>query len=257
MIVDMNYSKEFNDLLNNAIWNKNEHFVGYGNPDATILVIGKECAIDINSEWGKKGYEEEYLKNFYLWQKQISKGEIINWIENPKLEWSIFHPRAPFYGQRFVIEKRNKDGEIISGKGGTSSTWYNYQKLINIIREQGKLSSQANITTIDFYEDCFITELNELCRPNDNNMIPSEKQMIKDNIRNRFDLMKATNSFWSHFQTVILACGPYADALRADKQLLFDIFGDANVISMVEGRKIPQLSICISDHLLEEIANQV
>ena len=122
------------------------------------------------------------MKNFYLWQKQISKGEIINWIENPKLDWSIFHPRAPFYGQRFVIEKRNKDGKIISGKGGTSSTWYNYQKLINIIRGQGKLSSQANITTIDFYEDCFITELNELCRPNDKNMRPSEKQMIKNNI---------------------------------------------------------------------------
>lgn len=256
MLVDMNYSKEFNDLLSNANWKKYKPFVGYGNPDATILVIGKECAIDINSEWGKKAYEEEYLKNFDLWQKQISKTEIKNWIENPNLNWSIFHPRAPYYRQRFVIE-RKKDGKIISGKGGTSSTWYNYQKLINIIREQGKLSSKSNTKTIDFYEDCFITELNELCRSNNNDLSASEKQMIKDNIRIRFDLMKATKEFWSHFKTVILACGPYADALRTNKELAYSIFGNANIISDVDGRKIPQLSYAISDDLLKKIADQV
>lgn len=248
----MKYSKEFDDLLNNAIWKNDKHFVGYGNPNATILIIGKECAVNSNSAQ----YREEYTKNFELWKKEIEKSKIKNWIENPILDWSIFHPRAPYNGQKFVIEKR-KEGKIISGKGGTSPTWYNYQKLINYIREQGKLPLPPNMTTIDFYDDCFITELNELCRVDNNGLNASEKQMTKENIQNRFDLMIATKSFWAHFKTIILACGPYADALRANKQLLFNIFGNANVISMAEGRKIPQLSRYISNHLLKEIANQV
>ena len=148
-------------------------------------------------------------------------------------------------------------GEVISGKGGTSSTWYNYQKLINFIREYGKLDSPVNTTHIDFYKDCFITELNELCRLNNHRLSAEERRKIEENIRNRFDLMIATNSFWSHFKTVILACGPYADALRADPRLTRAIFGCAKVISSVNGKKIPQLSFAISNDLLREIAKQV
>ena len=56
---------------------------------------------------------------------------------------------------------------------------------------------------------------------------------------------------------VILACGPYADALRADPELTRAIFGNAKVISSVNDKKIPQLSFAISDELLREIAKQV
>lgn len=247
----MKYSEEFADLLNNTIWKINKHFVGYGNPNSTILIIGKECAINTDSEQ----YKEEYSKNFERWS-QDKDTEIKNWIDHPGLDWSIFHPRAPYYGQRFTIEKR-KNNEIISGKGGTSSTWYNYQKLINIIRKQEKLSTPSNTTTIDFYNDCFITELNESCRVNNKDLNANEKQAIESNIRNRFDLMIATRPFWSHFKTVILACGPYADALRTNKELAYSIFGNANIISDVDGRKIPQLSYAISNDLLQKIADQV
>ena len=240
-------------LLNNPVWKSGKYFVGYGNPDSSILIIGKECAIDISGDEGKKQYEEEYVKNFDVWS---TKTEIKNWIGNCCLDWTIFHPRAPYKGQKFTIERR-RNKEIISGERGTSSTWYNYQKLINNIREQGKMSSSPNTREIDFYNDCFITELNDLPRPNGKNLNKREKQKIKDNIQKRFDLMIATKPFWSHFKTVILACGPYADALRTSKQLSSDIFGDANIISEADGRKIPQLSYAISDHLLKAIADQV
>lgn len=245
----MVYIKEFVDLLNSPAWKAGRHFVGSGNPNSTILIVGKECAINVDTEQ----YKEEYAKNFEKWC-QKSDTEIKNWVDNPVLDWGIFHPRAPYKGQRFVVEKRNAKREIISGKGGTSSTWYNYQKLINLIREQGKLSLQPNTDTIDFYEDCFITELNESCRVNNKG---SKKKPTENSIRNRFDIMRATKPFWSHFKTVILACGPYADALRTDSQLTYDIFGDANIISMAEGRKIPQLSFAISYQLLKSIADQV
>ncbi len=69
--------------------------------------------------------------------------------------------------------------------------------------------------------------------------------------------MITTSSFWSHFKTVILACGPYADALRESPELRRTIFRNAKVISSVNNKKIPQLSFAISDDLLKEIANQV
>lgn len=247
----MEYIEEFIDLLNSPAWKTDKHFVGCGNPNSTILIVGKECAIKSDSEQ----YKEEYAKNFEKWC-QKSDTEIKNWVDNPVLDWGIFHPRAPYKGQRFTIRglRKTKNGEAIIGEGGTSRTWYNYQKLINLIREQGKLSSQPNTDTIDFYEDCFITELNESCRVNNKG---SKKKPTEDSIRDRFDIMRATKPFWSHFKTVILACGPYADALRTDKQLSYDIFGDANIISMAEGRKVPQLSFAISNQLLKSIADQV
>jgi len=168
-----------------------------------------------------------------------------------------FCPFAPYNKpQRFTIERKKGD-KIISGAGGTSVTWYNYQKLINYIRELGKLDNPVNTSTIDFYKDCFITELNEKCRVNNYGLSVKERQETEENIRQRFDLMKETKSFWSHFDTVILACGPYADALRKDQQLTRDIFGDAKVISTINNRNVPQLSIAISNELLREIAKQV
>ena len=248
--------QEFKDLLQNPLWKKGEHYVGLGNPNAEILIVGKECAVDENSD----SYKCEYSQNYNLWKNRdwsIKVEDVKNWIDNPILDWKIFDPLAPYSGQRFTVERRNKDGEVISGKGGTSATWYKYQKLINFIRERGKLDSPVNTTHIDFYKDCFITELNELCRLNNHRLSAEERRKIEENIRNRFDLMIATNSFWSHFKTVILACGPYADALRADPRLTRAIFGCAKVISSVNGKKIPQLSFAISNDLLREIAKQV
>ena len=40
----MNYSKEFRDLI--ACANKENDFIGYGNPNAKILIIGKEESLD-------------------------------------------------------------------------------------------------------------------------------------------------------------------------------------------------------------------
>ena len=161
--------KKIKDLLQNPLWKKGEHYVGLGNPNAEILIVGKECAVDENSD----SYKCEYSQNYNLWKNRdwsIKVEDVKNWIDNPILDWKIFDPLAPYSGQRFTVERRNKDGEVISGKGGTSATWYKYQKLINFIRERGKLDSPVNTTHIDFYKDCFITELNELCRLNNHRL---------------------------------------------------------------------------------------
>ena len=173
--------KEFKDLLQNPLWEKGKHYVGLGNPNAEILIVGKECAVDENSD----SYKCEYSQNYNLWKNRdwsIKVEDVKNWIDNPILDWKIFDPLAPYSGQRFAVERRNKNGEVISGKGGTSATWYKYQKLINFIRECGKLDSPVNTTHIDFYKDCFITELNELCRPNNHRLSAEERRKIEENI---------------------------------------------------------------------------
>ena len=247
---------EFQDVLIKFSQKEVKHYIGLGNPNAKILIIGKECA----HEEGSTSAQQECSNNYNQWMKLVEKGHgFINEEEIPQWDgsWETFCPFAPYNKpQRFTIERKKGD-KIISGAGGTSATWYNYQKLINYIRELGKLDNPVNISTIDFYKDCFITELNKKCRVNNQGLTAIERKKTKENIQKRFDLMKETKSFWSHFDTVILACGPYADALRKDQQLTRDIFGDAKVISTINNRNVPQLSIAISNELLKEIAKQV
>ena len=252
----MKLIKAFQKLLMEFSQKEVKHYIGLGNPNAKILIIGKECA----HEEGSTSAQQECSNNYNQWMKLVEKGHgFINEEEIPQWDgsWETFCPFAPYNKpQRFTIERKKGD-KIISGAGGTSATWYNYQKLINYIRELGKLDNPVNTSTIDFYKDCFITELNEKCRVNNYGLSVKERQETEENIRQRFDLMKETKSFWSHFDTVILACGPYADALRKDQQLTRDIFGDAKVISTINNRNVPQLSIAISNELLREIAKQV
>ena len=252
----MKLIKAFQKLLIEFSQKEVKHYIGLGNPNAKILIIGKECA----HEEGSTSAQQECSNNYNQWMKLVEKGHgFINEEEIPQWDgsWETFCPFAPYNKpQRFTIERKKGD-KIISGAGGTSATWYNYQKLINYIRELGKLDNPVNISTIDFYKDCFITELNEKCRVNNQGLTAIERKKTKENIQKRFDLMKETKSFWSHFETVILACGPYADALRKDQQLTRDIFGDAKVISTINNRNVPQLSIAISNELLKEIAKQV
>lgn len=61
----MEYIKEFKDLLDNPQW-ENE-FVGYGNPNAKILIIGKEAA----AEQGSIDWEKFYAHNHEQWKDTI------------------------------------------------------------------------------------------------------------------------------------------------------------------------------------------
>ena len=65
----MNYSKEFRDLI--ACANKENDFIGYGNPNAKILIIGKEESLDIGKEDDKRIYEIAVKSNCELWKKTI------------------------------------------------------------------------------------------------------------------------------------------------------------------------------------------
>ena len=108
----MDYSKEFRDLI--ACTKDTEDFIGYGNPNAKILIIGKEESFDI-----KKG-ENNIIYN------QASKGNWKGWEEvigNP----SITPDSIP------VWKDSGKFCPLYPWKGDDlpKGTWTNYQKLIN------------------------------------------------------------------------------------------------------------------------------
>ena len=195
-------------------------FIGYGNPDADILIIGKECA-----EEDKERLEKFYNHNFEQWAESFKErgfsyrnrsGE-----EPYDFEHGNFHPIYPFYVQC------NKICRTGMNNGGTSATYYYYQRLIDKIRSKDLVKYKKS-HCVDFFKDCFITELSDICRKNDAGLCKTEHLEIKEHIRARFDWMRNTN-FFNQFKIVILACGPYAKAIQDDAILRKDLFGNASV----------------------------
>ena len=189
-------------------------FIGYGNPDARLLIIGKECAFTE----GSKEWELFFKHNYDQWKVSFGVrgfSYAMGKEEYPyEFENGFFHPLFPFYPQE------NK-------RGRTSSTYYWYQRLVQKIRASDSHEEKSPI--IDFFRDCFITELSEECRPNNTANTKAEHQKTKDSIRQRFDWMRQT-AFFRHFDIVILACGPYANAIKKDNLLRKELFGDAHVV---------------------------
>lgn len=210
-----NLKQLINDLDKKGI----QPFIGYGKPDADILIVGKECA-EIE---GSKNWKLFYEPNFVQW-KESFEGHGFGYTHGQKpydFEHGNFHPIFPFYEQCNKID-RKKVGD------GTKSTYFYYQRLIDMVRS-GSSTQYEKSPNIDFFKDCFITELNDICRPNGKDLSKEQQQEIKKHIEKKFDWMRTTN-FFNTFKVVILACGPYSKAIKEDKILEKDLFGDALII---------------------------
>lgn len=258
----MEYSKEFKALLNDSNWNQLEpyqKYIGVGNPNAKILIVGKECALDTVNQFFE--YDETVLQNFDDWCANVNKGigfeDIKDWLGNNKDIYPNYNPLYPFYKQLFIQRKVfKKDNEVIKiiGDGGTSTTWYNYQKIINLFRERhiNEYELRPNYEYVDFFKDCFITELNDLCRPNNGRLSKTERGATREHIGSRYDLICNTPYFQHQFSTVILACRPYSKELDTRR-----MFGNAKIIEYKDGVLIPQLSVNITNKLIEYIAGEI
>lgn len=235
----MSYSEEFIDLVNDSKWQG--HYIGIGNPEAKVLIVGKECALD--EELDSLLYAETFLQNQEDWKHNVQEGvgfeDIKEWTCNEEI-FKFYNPLLPFYKQKFTIlrhhAKGEKKGEIKSGEGGTSATWYNYQKFFNMYLEN--IGKKPNREFIDFFKYCFVTELSDVCRPNNRNLTKEEKLETKKSIEKRYELICAT-PFFQKFDKVILACGIYNKKL--DEHRLYRMFGNAQIIPT------RQLSFNVSD----------
>ena len=173
--------------------------------------------------------------------------------QTEKLNGTNYSPIFPYRGQQFKIDNRKN--------GGTSRTWYNYQKLYNLI--YGKIDNH----NIDFHEGVFITEVNSS---------PSLK--TKDADTSSIEFRKKallTSEFFQNFPVVIISGLGYFE-ISKNRNEIEEIFGvkfthkliasnkDSQAYWIHEGVNPPkllintrQLSIGVSDALLEGIAKEI
>lgn len=218
-------------------------FIGYGNPDAEILIIGKECADE-----DKERQEKFYTHNFEQWAESFNgHGFSYRSGEEPyDFEHGNFHPINPF----FKLENKKMAGKYNIGRA--SLTYFYYQRLIDKIRAKS-INEFKKADYIDFFNDCFITELNDICRKNNNGLTKSQRQKTEDHIRARFDWMRITN-FFNQFKIVILACGPYAKAIKDDTFLRKDLFGKAKVYYC---NQLSRWDKALDDKIIPSIINEI
>lgn len=142
----MEYSEDFKNMVN-AHQGK---FIGYGNPNAKILIIVPKMddeRLDAynanNSEQWLANIENhtdfDDVEDFFVDGKQIGTE-------------STFNPLYPFKGQRDILRK-SKDG-IVLCNDGTSLSWHRIQYFLD--------EMQWDITDkIDFFKYAFYTLFNE------------------------------------------------------------------------------------------------
>lgn len=178
------YKSEFIELVEEC----HSAYIGYGNPNSKILIIGKEAAIEPGSEQ----HIREIVKNSEQWKHNID-----NQIQPNDIKPGAFNPLYPY-----------QDGPF--KKSATSSTWYYYQKLFNLIKKK-------DTGKIDFLGKCFITEFNENSAKKSND---NSRKVIEESISKRKELFKKT--YFQEFPIIIVACAHYVKDYNIDLQ---DIFG--------------------------------
>lgn len=182
-----------NDNFARLLENTSEEYIGVGNPDAKILIIANEPGIADEEQSNK-----EVACNRKMWQA-VDKGDF------PAKDNAEYNPRFPFRGQLYTVYSK-KNGR---GEGGTSRTWYNYQKLIDCLRgvERGKR------IPLDFHDFCFSTDFSSVCAKKSGE-IDRNPKLCKKREESIACRAGSGNNFFSedffqHFPIVIVASGHY------------------------------------------------
>ncbi len=119
------YTEHFKKFVSQGIEQK--AYIGIGNPNSNILLVGKEAAIDPNNQEALENYKNDALK----WQELIEAGQE-----------QVYH---------YPID----EGSPLYKSWG-KNTWSKYQQLISAVRER-----QAKPYFVDFLSSCFTTEIND------------------------------------------------------------------------------------------------
>lgn len=240
----MNRKKLFAEMLKQAK-EQNFGYIGKGNIEAKILVIGKEAATNETDTLTM----DEYRNNLAQWERDIDKDL---W-DIPLRNRSKYSPVCPYKGQ-YAKLNNNKNN------WGTSRTWLIYQKLHNYI-------FGSSYDRINFHKNFFITEIND-------NPSSKTKDAKTDNLALRKDFIK-NSGYFQDFPVVILA-GLEHYCISETHNDIEDMFGvkftGKKVVDDKEKQcywvhwgkdktklviNTRQLSMNISDNLLIEIASLI
>jgi hypothetical protein len=237
-------SEKFDDKYRNETTNGHFKYIGTGNPEAKILIIGKEVACEV----GTPQFIMEIENNYSCWENYVSNCLVVVDTWNRK----NYHPRYPYKGQ---LNKRDH-----KGNNGTSVTWMNYQKLFD------KYFGMVRSSTINFHDNVFLTEVNSS---------PSKKTKEADTSSITFRKEHVlSHVFFKKFPVVIISGLGYFDITKESNEIesLFDV--KYKGIKEVDGKgqrywihksedglrlviNVRQLSMNISDSLLQHIADDI
>ncbi len=252
MIKNNFYKENFKTLVECIT---NDTYIGEGNPNATILILGKEST---NISLSEKEMGE---KNLNSWKEIIKNDKHVS-----EINTSEDIPLFPWKGQKFGIRR---EGRKITGEHGTAPTWFFYQLLIDLILE--KPIKTLN-DFIDFHEHCFQSELNQI-NAKSSDLIPKEFEINRIESIKRREKLLFTHPFYQGFQIIIIACGHYSKKYSFDIENTFKVKWQGSTINTSKGNwfnihyNLPnespkivihtrQFSNGISKKLIEEIAEE-
>ena len=177
-----------------------KEYVGCGNPNASILIIASEPAIAPDEE----RYKWEMAENNKKW---LTNGVAETIVHDGVIDdISKFSPRFPYKGQKYSVRLEVKKGDVIRIRSvsGTSRTWYNYQKLLDLVR--GVNRSKAEL--LDFHDWCFTSELNTCCAKKSSEV---DEEGRRSSIAKRAGKSNRffSSDFFQGFPIVIVASGNY------------------------------------------------
>ena len=213
ILKDLNYmyTEKFKQVVQYC--KENNLFVGYGNPNGKVLVIGKEAAHigkEETTENLEKKKEELFQSNVSQWEHILSTNEVPNYDgERP-----ISHENPLYaYGNQFNKKDVRKEGKPYNG--GTSSTYLNYEKLYEQLFLQGE-----KLKKINFQKEFFITEFSDY--PTRESYKNEDIEALrKQSIEERKPLFALP--FFKEFPIVIVAAGDYPDLYHIDLEKTFDV----------------------------------
>src|SRR5574343_600477 len=220
----MNYTKNFEKVL------KLNTFIGSGNPNSKILIVGKEVATDVEAGTDielEKNNLEAYNRNCDDWKVNV----INNTSQDSVTNWNGTSDNNPLYAFKGITIK-------VQGH-----TWNKYQKLNNFVFDK------ENNKSLNFQEDFFITEMSVL------HSKTTGKEQKKE-------------EFIKKFPVVVLACSNYicgeeiCDIFnvqfieeKGEGNQRFWIHLNSNKSKLVIHTR--QLSMAVTDQLLKDIAFEI
>lgn len=257
----MNYSKEFKELLEST----KQGYIGHGNPNAKILFLGQEPAIDPNIQVDR--WADEIINNSSQWKKLVADSIGYDSIDHNKIEFGL--PLHPWANQKFQVRSVMQDGSVRAHEG-SARTWYNYQKLINRIFEL-YTSSRKKLRPDDYLDFHRLSFHTDMC---DQPLLNHKVTTIATNaVTKRFHFL--SSDFFRNFPIVIAAVGHFPRDTYGDAYF-GDIFGVEylgneekepnawmNVSIRNSGDKpmllihTPQFGDAISDRYIDQIAQRV
>ncbi|PKP47264.1 MAG: hypothetical protein CVT94_11985 [Bacteroidetes bacterium HGW-Bacteroidetes-11] len=187
----MLYSKEFVEIVKNGVGN---YYIGIGNPDANILIVGKESAISDD----KIDDKISYRNNASDWDKHIEDNtcQTLSYLVHKKGDKNLDN------------EIFDKDHPLFKGWG--RNTWSKYQQLYDFIN-----GYKTQKFYVNFLKNVFTTEIND-------SPSPKTSSANKKGLSQRKELFK-NSAFIQKFPVVVLACSDYIDNVNAKE--INEIFG--------------------------------